>query len=67
MHVISGSHDGALKCWDLRNPRTPLCDIATAHKEKYNEAVCALAVHPTLPIFASGGADSIIRLFGEKM
>lgn len=34
-----------------------------AHKAKYDEGVMGLAVHPDMPIFASGGADCLVNLY----
>jgi striatin 1/3/4 len=60
-YVASGSHDGSIRCWDLR---TYQClDEISAHRRKYDEATFAIAHCPSLPLFASGGADSLVKVF----
>ena len=67
--IISGSHDGSIKVWDLRKSSdsstnwVPLCSVETAHEKKYDEGVQCIVVHPTQPFLASGGADSLVKMF----
>ena len=69
LQMITGSHDGKLKVWNLRKVGTtldddekdePLFTVEQAHSKKYDEGVQALSIHPTQPFVATGGADSII-------
>ncbi|CAG9334003.1 unnamed protein product [Blepharisma stoltei] len=60
-YVISGGHDGSLRFWDMRNYQC-LHEIP-AHRKKYDEGVFSIAQHQNLPILASGGADSLVKLY----
>ncbi|XP_018008264.1 pleiotropic regulator 1 [Hyalella azteca] len=51
--VLTGSHDKTIRLWDLAAGRS-MCTL-THHKK----SVRALALHPTLYMFASAGADNI--------
>jgi striatin 1/3/4 len=64
LHLLTGGHDGSVRVWDLRTNRV-VQEVrgGTAHKVKYEEAVMGLAVHPDMPFFASGGADSLVNLY----
>ena len=71
MQLISGSHDGSIKVWDIKkisNSATPqselvhLYEVQDAPEKKYDEGVQALAVHPSQPFVASGGSDSIVKV-----
>mmetsp|Transcript_7358 Transcript_7358/g.13643 ORF Transcript_7358/g.13643 Transcript_7358/m.13643 type:complete len:454 (+) Transcript_7358:1040-2401(+) len=60
-YLISGSHDGSLRTWDLRTYQC-LHELP-AHRKKYDEAVLTVSSHLTLPLIASGGADSLIKFY----
>jgi striatin 1/3/4 len=60
--MISGSHDGSVKVWDLRNYKT-VGEVKAAHTKKYDEAVMCLTAHNNVPFFASGGADCLINIY----
>ncbi|CDW73793.1 calmodulin binding protein 3 [Stylonychia lemnae] len=61
---ISGGHDGAVRAWDLR---TFQCIYDTvAHRRKYDEGVLSLAQNEKLPLLASGGGDSLIKIMQEQ-
>eukprot|EP00741_Cyanophora_paradoxa_P010602 tig00020537_g10246.t1 len=62
LYVASGSHDGSIRVWDLRQPGSMVQEFA-AHRPKFDEAVLSLAFHPNMNLMASGGADSIVRLY----
>lgn len=64
LYLVSGGHDGSLRSWDLRKFQC-LHEIP-AHRKKYDEAVHTIAHHPSLPLMASGGADSLVKLFESK-
>ena len=61
LELISGGYDGSLRCWDIR--KYQCLDEIQAHRPKYEESVMALHLHPSLPLVASGGADSKLRIF----
>ncbi len=62
MSLITGSHDGSIKIWDLRNYKQ-VGEVAQAHSKKYDESVMCIALHNKIPFFASGGADCVINIF----
>jgi striatin 1/3/4 len=64
-YVVSGGHDGSLRFWDIR--KFQCLHELPAHRRKYDEAVHCLAQHPTLPLFASAGADSLIKVYRCKL
>ena len=73
LQLISGSHDGSLKVWDLRKFSSsnslsqddfkPLYEIQAAHLKKYDEGVQSLSIHHSQPFIASGGSDSVVKVF----
>jgi striatin 1/3/4 len=60
-YLFSSSHDGSLRTWDLRTYQC-LHELP-AHRKKYDEAALCVASHSTLPLVASGGADSLIKFY----
>jgi striatin 1/3/4 len=60
IYLFSGSHDGSLRAWDVRNYKC-LCEIPS-HRRKYEESVNVVLKHPNLPLLATGGADSLIKV-----
>jgi WD40 repeat protein len=62
MHLISGSHDGSIKVWDLRNYRC-VSEVENAHARKYDESVMCLNVFGNSPFFGSGGGDSTVNIY----
>ena len=52
-----------MRVWDIRTFQ--LLHDVTAHRRKYDEGTLALAACPaatSMPLLASGGADSIIKI-----
>ena len=61
--IVSGASD-TVRLWDL-GTRNCLTDVV-AHRKKFDEGVTALAFHPSLPEFASGGGDGVVKVFSAK-
>ncbi|OMJ90507.1 hypothetical protein SteCoe_7094 [Stentor coeruleus] len=59
--LVSGGHDGSLRFWDVRNYQC-LQEIP-AHRKKYDEGVLCISQHPSFPLIASAGADSLVKLY----
>ena len=59
--MLTSSHTGEIKLWDMRTQK--VLKTTNAHTKKYDEGTLCLAIHPSLPLFASGGADSVIKLY----
>ena len=62
LHLITGCHDGSIKVWDIRTLQS-IGEAKLAHGRKYDEGVLCLQTHPTVPFFASGGADSTVNIY----
>ncbi|XP_015706714.1 striatin-4-like [Coturnix japonica] len=60
-HMVSGSHDCSVRLWLL--PHRKCIQELPAHRRKYDEAVQAAAFHPSRPLFATGGADSMVKVY----
>eukprot|EP00743_Colponemidia_sp_Colp-15_P001873 GILK01002041.1.p1 GENE.GILK01002041.1~~GILK01002041.1.p1 ORF type:complete len:591 (-),score=98.15 GILK01002041.1:122-1894(-) len=61
LYLVSGAHDGSLRFWDLRQ-RLCLHEIS-AHRKKFEEATMCVSYHPAKAVLASGGADSVVKLY----
>uniref|UniRef100_A0A8C0H9H3 Striatin 4 n=1 Tax=Chelonoidis abingdonii TaxID=106734 RepID=A0A8C0H9H3_CHEAB len=59
--LMSGSHDCSLRLWNLDN-KTCVQEI-TAHRKKHEEAIHAVAFHPSKALIASAGADALAKVF----
>lgn len=58
--LISGSRDARLGFWDLSN------GYELVHKiPAHNYAIYSIVYHPTLPIYATGSMDKMIRIWEE--
>ncbi|KAM9469375.1 striatin-4 [Clarias gariepinus] len=60
-YLISGSHDCSVRLWML-DSHTCVQEI-TAHRKKHDEAIHDVAFHPSQPLIASAGADSLAKIF----
>jgi striatin 1/3/4 len=58
---FSGSHDGSLRCWDLRMFKL-LYDIP-AHRKKYDEGLLSIKIIKESKLVLTSGADGIIKAF----
>ncbi|PAA53321.1 hypothetical protein BOX15_Mlig033268g2 [Macrostomum lignano] len=61
LYMLSGSHDSSIRLWRL-DDRTCMQEI-TAHRKKFDEAIHALALHPSKSFMASAGADGLAKVF----
>lgn len=59
-HACAG-HDCSLRLWSLDN-KTCVQEI-TAHRKKHEEAIHAVACHPSKALIASAGADALAKVF----
>lgn len=59
--LMSGSHDCSLRFWAL--PERSCVQELTGHRKKWDEAIFAVAVHPSRSLAASGGGDSTVKIF----
>jgi WD40 repeat protein len=58
---LSGSHDGSLRCWDIRIFKL-LFDIP-AHRKKYDEGLLSIKTFPNEKLVITSGADGLIKAF----
>uniref|UniRef100_A0A0N4Z8X4 WD_REPEATS_REGION domain-containing protein n=1 Tax=Parastrongyloides trichosuri TaxID=131310 RepID=A0A0N4Z8X4_PARTI len=64
LYLLSGSHDGSLRLWNMEK-RTCLQEIA-AHRKKFDMSVMSVAFHPSRPIIGSAGADSLAKIYTSQ-
>jgi len=55
----AGAEDGS----EEAKATEPLLTLENVHEKKYDEGVQGMAIHPTQPFLASGGADSTIHIY----
>eukprot|EP00080_Pristionchus_pacificus_P017233 PDM77253.1 cash-1 [Pristionchus pacificus] len=60
LYLLSGSHDGSLRLWNMEK-RICLKEIP-AHRKKHDSAVNTVAMHPSRPLIGSGGADALAKV-----
>jgi len=60
--VFSGSHDGALRAWDIRNYQCSFDSMV--HRRKYDEGVNVLVNGDNF--VASGGADCLVKILQDS-
>lgn len=59
--LATGTHDGKIRIWDTR---TYTClDELSIHQPKFEEGTLSIDYASSLPLFATGGADSLVNLF----
>lgn len=59
--LISGSHDGFIRSWDLRNYN--LLNDVSCHRIKNNEGVLGIKVIKNNKSIITSGADAVIKGF----
>eukprot|EP01083_Nonionella_stella_P267357 903249_1 len=67
-HLVSASHDSSVRFWDFE-ARKICADIPAhqTHRRKHDEGIHCIVHHPTLPLLATAGADSVIRIYNQKV
>ena len=58
---LSASHDGSIRCWDMRIFKL-LFDIP-AHRKKYDEGCLSIKCYPNEKFVITCGADGLIKAF----
>jgi len=61
---VSSSHDQGMRFWDV-NTRKIVQDLDPhqTHQKKFDESVHCVVYHPSQSVLASGGADSVIKIY----
>ncbi|CAG8675377.1 4901_t:CDS:10 [Acaulospora morrowiae] len=62
MVLISGGHDSSIRLWDIVSTRQCIQEFAL-HRSKSDEGVLCVQYHSSLPWIASGGADSVVKIY----
>ena len=61
--LLTASHDGNVRCWDLRGGNNKLIFDFPAHRKKYDEGCLAIKLIKNDNLLVTSGADGIIRIF----
>jgi striatin 1/3/4 len=61
--LLTGSHDGTVRCWDLRGGNNKLIFDIPAHRKKYDEGCLSINVIKNESLMITSGADGIIKIF----
>ncbi|PAV63745.1 hypothetical protein WR25_07995 [Diploscapter pachys] len=64
LYLLSGSHDGSLRLWQMEK-RICLQEIS-AHRKKYDASVTSVAFHPSRPLIGSAGADGLAKVYSAQ-
>jgi len=64
--LATASHDQSIRIWDVRKLSVHILMDANQHRKKFDEAIHCVKHHPKLPLMASGGADSVVKVFIES-
>ncbi|CAG8515967.1 13785_t:CDS:2 [Racocetra fulgida] len=62
MILISGGHDTSIRLWDIVSTRQCVQEFVS-HRRKSDEGVLCVEYHRSLPWMASGGADSVVKIY----
>jgi len=62
--MMSASHDQSVRFWDL-NTKKIIQDLDPhhTHSKKFDESVHSVVYHATMQVLASGGADSVVKIY----
>ncbi|KAK9707681.1 1,2-dihydroxy-3-keto-5-methylthiopentene dioxygenase [Basidiobolus ranarum] len=61
LQLVSGGHDSSIRVWDT-TMYTCLQEFSS-HRRKSDEGVCCVRYHLSLPWLASGGTDSVVKIY----
>jgi WD40 repeat protein len=61
--LLTSSHDGTVRCWDLRGGNNKLIFDIPAHRKKYDEGCLSLNLIKSENLMVTSGADGIIKIF----
>ena len=61
--LLTASHDGTVRCWDLRGGNNKLIFDIPAHRKKYDEGCLSLNLIKNENLIVTSGADGIIKIF----
>ena len=61
LYMVSVGHDRSIRMWDVGSKGCVFEN--TTHRHKYDEAIHAVAFHPTVAKFATAGADAVVKIF----
>ncbi|KAF9950501.1 hypothetical protein BGZ72_007859 [Mortierella alpina] len=65
--LCSGGHDSSVRLWDIASSTRACLQEFTGHRRKGDEGVCTVQYHPTMHgLMATGGADSIIKIYSRS-
>ena len=59
--LLSCSHDGSFRCWDLR--KFKLIYDVPAHRKKNDEGCHSIISNSTYQVILTTGADGLIKIF----
>ncbi|ORY03877.1 WD40 repeat-like protein [Basidiobolus meristosporus CBS 931.73] len=62
LQLVSGGHDSSIRIWDTTMYKC--LQEFSSHRRKSDEGVCCVRYHQSLPWLASGGADSVVKIYG---
>ncbi|ORY01712.1 WD40 repeat-like protein [Basidiobolus meristosporus CBS 931.73] len=62
LQLVSGGHDSSIRIWDTTMYKC--LQEFSSHRRKSDEGVCSVRYHQSLPWLASGGADSVVKIYG---
>jgi WD40 repeat protein len=59
--LLSCSHDGSFRCWDIRKYKL-LFDVP-AHRKKNDEGCLSIIPNSTYQVIITSGADGLVKIF----
>jgi striatin 1/3/4 len=62
LYILLTGHDSSIRLWDIVSTRQCIQEFVS-HRRKSDEGVLSVQYHPSLPWIASGGADSVVKIY----